>query len=64
MQLHLTLQVVYVSINIAWCLTDSRSSVWLKVLEGNIIKHKIVRMLKFHPIPAFIKTYPNFKKHF
>ena len=55
----LKVQVVYVSICIALCLTVS-----LKVLEGNIIRHKIFRMLKFHPITAFMKTYPYFKNIF
>ena len=54
----------YVSIYIALCLTDSQWSVSLKVLEGNIIRHKILRMLKFHHIIAFMKTYPNFKTIF
>ena len=34
----------------------------LEVQEGNVIWHKTLRMLKFHPIPAFMKTYTNFKK--
>ena len=28
------------------------------------IWHKTLRTLKFHPIPAFMKTYTNFKKIF
>ena len=36
MQLHLKLQVVYVSVYIALCLTESQRSVSLKVLEANI----------------------------
>ena len=62
--LHLKLQVVYASMYIALCLTDSQWSLSLNVLEWNIIRHKILRMLKFHPITAFMKTYPNFKKIF
>ena len=31
---------------------------------GNVIWHKTLRMLKFHPIPALMKTYSNFKKLF
>ena len=30
----------------------------------NIIWHKPLRMLKFHPIPAFMKRYTNFKNIF
>ena len=48
----------------ALCSTDSHSSVSLKVLEGNIIRHKTLRMLKCHPITAFMKTHANFKKKF
>ena len=44
--------------------TDSHLSISLKVQEGNVIWHKTLRMLKFHPIPAFMKTYTNFKKIF
>ena len=36
----------------------------IKVQEGNVIWHKTLRKLKFHPIPAFMKTYTNFKKYF
>ena len=61
MQLHLKLQVVYVCIHISLCLTDSLWSVSVKVLEEKIIVNKILRMLSFHPIAAFMKTYPNFK---
>ena len=64
MQLHLKLQVVYVSIYIALCLTCGQWSVSHKVLEGNTIRYKILRILKFHPITAFMKTYWNFKKIF
>ena len=39
--------MTYVSIYMALCSTDSHSSVSLKVLEGNIIWPKTVRMLKF-----------------
>ena len=61
MQLHLKLQVVYISKYISLCLTYSLRSFSVKVLEENIIRHKILRMLNFHPITAFMKTYPNFK---
>ena len=64
MQLHFKLQVIYVGIYIALYLTDSQWSFSLKVLEGNIIRHKILSMLKLHPITAFIKSYPNFKNIF
>ena len=64
MLLHLKLQVVYYGIYIALCSTDSQCSVSLKVLEGIIIRHKILRILKFRPITAFMKTYPNFKNVF
>ena len=64
MQLHLKLQVVCVSIYIVLCLTDSQLSVSLKGLEGTIIRHNIYGMLKFHPITAYMKTYPNFKNIF
>ena len=64
MQLHLKMHAVYVSIYIALCLTDSKRSILLKVLEGNIIRHNMLRMLKFHPITALMKTYPSFKKNF
>ena len=30
----------------------------------NVIWHKTLRMLKFYPITAFMKTYTNFKKYF
>ena len=46
------------------CSTDSHQSISLKVQEGNVIWHKTLRMLKFHSIPAFMKTYTNFKKIF
>ena len=46
------------------CSTDSHRSISLKVQEGNVIWHEILRMLKFHSIPAFMKTYTNFKKIF
>ena len=59
-----TIKIVYVSIYIALCLTDSQRSVSRKVLEGYIIRHKILRMFKFHPITGFVKTYPNFKNYF
>ena len=36
----------------------------LKVQEGNVIWHETLRMLKFHPITAFMKTYTNFKQLF
>ena len=29
-------------------------------IEGNVIYYKILRMLKFHPITALMKTYANF----
>ena len=41
----------------ALCLTDNS-----EVLEGNTLRHEILRMLKFHHITAFMNTYPNFKK--
>ena len=41
-----------------------RSTVSLKVQEGNVIWHKTLRMLKFHPITAFMKTYTSFKTIF
>ena len=63
-QPHSKLQVVYVSIYIALCLTHRQLSVSLKVLDGKIIRHKILRMLKFHPITAFMTTYSNFKQYF
>ena len=34
------------------------------VLEGNIIWPKTLRMLKFHPITAFMKMHANFHKGF
>ena len=43
------------SIFVSLRLTDSQCSVSLKVQEGNIIRHKILRMLKFHSITAFMK---------
>ena len=46
------------------CSTDSHWSVTLKVLEGNNIWPKTFRMLKFHPITAFIKMHANFQKIF
>ena len=46
----------------ALCSTDSHISISLKVQEGNVIWHKILRMLKFHPITVFMKTCTNFKK--
>ena len=58
-----TIKFFYISIYIALCLTDSQRSVSLKVL-GYIIRHKILRMLEFHPITGFVKTYPNFKNYF
>ena len=42
--------------------TDTHWSISLKVQEGNNIWQKTLSMLKFHPIPAFMKTYTNFKK--
>ena len=36
----------------------------LKVQEGNIIWPKTLRMLKFHPITAFMKMHANFQKIF
>ena len=36
----------------------------LKVQKGNVIWHETLRMLKFHPITAFMKTYTNFKQLF
>ena len=69
MQLHLKLlkyccKLFYVSKYIALCSTESQRSVSLKVLEGNIFRHKTLRMLKFHPITAFMTTYGNFEKYF
>ena len=46
------------------CSTDSHCSVSLKVLEGNIIWPKTLRMLKFHPYTAFMKMHANFQKIF
>ena len=54
----------YISIYMVLYSTDSHLSISLKVQEGNVIWHKTLRMLKFHPIPAFIKTHKNFKKYF
>ena len=45
-----------ISIYMALCSTDSHRSISLKVQEGNAIWHKTLRMLKFHPITAFMKT--------
>ena len=47
-----------------FCSTDSHWSVSLKVLEGNIIWPKTLRMLKFHPITAFMKMHANFQNYF
>ena len=44
----------------ALCSTDSHWSVSLNVLEGNIT----LKMLKCHPMTAFMKTHANFKKIF
>ena len=38
--------------------------IWGKVLEGNIIWPITLRMLKFHPITAFVKMHANFQKIF
>ena len=54
----------YISIYMVLYSTDSHWSISPKVQEGNVIWHKTLRMLKFHPIPAFMKTYTNFKKYF
>ena len=54
----------YISVYMVLYSTDSHWSISLKVQEGNVIWHKTLRMLKFHPIPAFMKTYTNFKKIF
>ena len=48
----------------ALCSTDSHRSISLKVQEKIVIWHKTLRMLKFHPITASMKTYTNFKKIF
>ena len=53
-------KMFYVSIYIALCSTESQ----LKVLERNIFRHKTLRMIKFHPITAFMTTYGNFEKIF
>ena len=45
-------------------LSDIHWSISLKAQEGNVIWHKTLRMSKFNPIPAFMKTYTNFKKIF
>ena len=54
----------YISTYMVLCSTDSHWSVSLKVLEGNIIWPNSSRMLKFHPITAFMKMHANFKKKF
>ena len=54
----------YKSIYMVLYSTDSHWSISPKVQEGNVIWHKTLRMLKLHPIPAFMKTYTNFKKYF
>ena len=48
----------------ALCSTDSHWSVSLKVLEENIIWPETLRILKFHPITAFMKMHANFQKIF
>ena len=48
----------------ALCSTDSHLSDPLKVLEGNIIWPKTLRMLKCHPITAFIKKACKLQKMF
>ena len=45
-------------------IVNSQRSVSLKVLEGNIIWHKTLGMLKFYLITAIMKMYANFKKVF
>ena len=53
----------FISIYMVLYSTDSHRSIPLKLQEGNGIWHKTLRMLKFHPIPEFMKTYTNFKKN-
>ena len=57
-------KLTYISIYTVLYSTDSHWSISLKVQEGNVIRHKTLRMLEFHPFPAFMKTYTNFKKIF
>ena len=59
-----TFELSYTSISMALCSTDSHLSVSLKVLEGDIIWHITLRMLKCHPITAFMKIHANFKTIF
>ena len=54
----------YIGIYMVLYSTVSHWSILLKVQEGNVIFHETLRMLKFRPIPAFMKTYTNFKKIF
>ena len=56
-------KLFYVSIYIALCSTDFQQSISLKVLEGNIIRHKILRTVIFNPITTFMKPYAKFKKN-
>ena len=51
----------YIGLYIALCSTDSHWSVSLKGLETNIIWLITFRMLKCHPITAFMKTHANIK---
>ena len=48
---------------IALCLTDSQRPVSFKVLEGNIIRHKILRLLNFHSITAFDENVSKLKNN-
>ena len=54
-------ELSYISIYMAISI-DSHWSISLKLLEGNIILQKTLRMLKIHLITAFMKTYAKLKK--
>ena len=54
----------YVTLLYIQLIVNSQRSVSLKVPEGNIIRHKTLRILKFYLITAFMKIYVNFKKVF
>ena len=54
----------YISIYMVLYSTDRHCSISVKVQEGNVIWHKTLGMLKFHPIPAFMKTYTSSKNIF
>ena len=57
-------ELFYFSICIYLCSTNKQLSVSLKVLEGNIICPNTSRILKHHPLTAFMKMYANFKENF